>query len=420
MTISIDTLKNGIRVITEEISSIESVSVGIWINAGSRNERKEENGIAHFLEHMAFKGTKKRNALQIAEEIENVGGFINAYTSREITCYYAKVLKNHLPLAVEILSDIICNSIFNKKEIEVEKGVIIQEIGMMKDTPDDIIFELLQKEAFADTSLGRSILGSTENIQSFKRQNFVDFIDNNYFAEKIVLCGAGNLKHKDLCKLAENLKNIKASKKQTKISKIAFKGGENRVIKDLEQAHFAVGFKAPNLKSPKLFAGKLFSVIMGGGMSSRLFQEIREKRGLCYSIGTSFDCYSDNGIFLSYAGTSGEKVKELSEVIALEFKKSITSITESEVERAKTQLRSSLLMGLENSSSRSERLARGLIIWDKLVEVQETIAKIESVKLMDVKNFGLEMFHNSYPAMALYGKVKDALDVDQFSQKLLN
>ncbi len=420
MTISIDTLKNGIRVITEEISSIESVSVGIWINAGSRNERKEENGIAHFLEHMAFKGTKKRNALQIAEEIENVGGFINAYTSREITCYYAKVLKNHLPLAVEILSDIICNSIFNKKEIEVEKGVIIQEIGMMKDTPDDVIFELLQKEAFADTSLGRSILGSTQNIQSFKRQNFVDFIDNNYFAEKIVLCGAGNLKHKDLCKLAENLKNIKASKKQTKISKIAFKGGENRVIKDLEQAHFAVGFKAPNLKSPKLFAGKLFSVIMGGGMSSRLFQEIREKRGLCYSIGTSFDCYSDNGIFLSYAGTSGEKVKELSEVIALEFKKSITSITESEVERAKTQLRSSLLMGLENSSSRSERLARGLIIWDKLVEVQETIAKIESVKLMDVKNFGLEMFHNSYPAMALYGKVKDALDVDQFSQKLLN
>ena len=420
MTISIDTLKNGIRVITEEISSIESVSVGIWINAGSRNERKEENGIAHFLEHMAFKGTKKRNALQIAEEIENVGGFINAYTSREITCYYAKVLKNHLPLAVEILSDIICNSIFNKKEIEVEKGVIIQEIGMMKDTPDDVIFELLQKEAFADTSLGRSILGSTENIQSFKRQNFVDFIDNNYFAEKIVLCGAGNLKHKDLCKLAENLKNIKASKKQTKISKIAFKGGENRVIKDLEQAHFAVGFKAPNLKSPKLFAGKLFSVIMGGGMSSRLFQEIREKRGLCYSIGTSFDCYSDNGIFLSYAGTSGEKVKELSEVIALEFKKSITSITESEVERAKTQLRSSLLMGLENSSSRSERLARGLIIWDKIVEVQETISKIESVKLKDVKNFGAEMFHNSYPAMALYGKVKDALDVDQFSQKLLN
>ena len=420
MTISIDTLKNGIRVITEEISSIESVSVGIWINAGSRNERKEENGIAHFLEHMAFKGTKKRNALQIAEEIENVGGFINAYTSREITCYYAKVLKNHLPLAVEILSDIICNSIFNKKEIEVEKGVIIQEIGMMKDTPDDIIFELLQKEAFADTSLGRSILGSTENIQSFKRQNFINFIDNNYFAEKIVLCGAGNLKHKDLCKLAENLKNIKASKKQTKISKIAFKGGENRVIKDLEQAHFAVGFKAPNLKSPKLFAGKLFSVIMGGGMSSRLFQEIREKRGLCYSIGTSFDCYSDNGIFLSYAGTSGEKVKELSEVIALEFKKSITSITESEVERAKTQLRSSLLMGLENSSSRSERLARGLIIWDKIVEVQETISKIESVKLKDVKNFGAEMFHNSYPAMALYGKVKDALDVEQFSQKLLN
>ena len=420
MSISIDKLKNGIRVVTEEIPTIESVSVGIWINVGSRNEKKIENGIAHFLEHMAFKGTEKRSALQIAEEIESVGGFINAYTSREITCYYAKILKEHLPLAVDILSDIISNSIFNEKEIEIEKGVIIQEIGQMKDTPDDVIFELLQKEAFADTELGRSILGTVENINYFKRKNFLDFINNNYFSEKIVLCAAGNLKHKDLCKLAEKLEKIPESKKPKLNKKILFKGGENRVIKDLEQAHFAVGFEAPNLKSPKLFAGKVFSVIMGGGMSSRLFQEIREKRGLCYSIGTSFDCYSDNGIFLSYAGTSGEKVKELSEVIALEFRNSITSITESEVQRAKTQLRSSLLMGLENSSSRSERLARGLIIWDKIVEVQDTIAKIDSVNLQDVKNFGSEMFNNSTPALALYGKVKDALDVNQFSKKLLH
>jgi len=420
VTINIDKLKNGIRVVTEEIPSIESVSVGIWINAGSRNEKKIENGIAHFLEHMAFKGTEKRSALQIAEEIESVGGFINAYTSREITCYYAKVLKNHLPLAVDILSDIISNSTFHEQEIEIEKGVIIQEIGQMKDTPDDIIFELLQKEAFADSELGRSILGSVENINSFQRKNFINFIDNNYFAEKIVICAAGNLKHKDLCKLALSLQDIRELKKPKSKNKVLFKGGEKRVIKDLEQAHFAVGFEAPNLKSPKLFAGKVFSVIMGGGMSSRLFQEIREKRGLCYSIGTSFDCYSDNGIFLSYAGTSGDKVKELSEVIATEFKDSITTINESEVERAKTQLRSSLLMGLENSSSRSERLARGLIIWDKIVEVQETISKIDSVSLEDVRDFGVEMFHNSCPAMALYGKVKDALDVNQFSQKLLN
>ena len=420
MTINIDKLKNGIRVVTEEIPSIESVSVGIWINAGSRNEKKIENGIAHFLEHMAFKGTEKRSALQIAEEIESVGGFINAYTSREITCYYAKVLKNHLPLAVDILSDIISNSTFHEQEIEIEKGVIIQEIGQMKDTPDDIIFELLQKEAFADSELGRSILGSVENINSFQRKNFINFIENNYFAEKIVLCAAGNLKHKDLCKLALSLQDIRELKKPKSKSKVLFKGGEKRVIKDLEQAHFAVGFEAPNLKSPKLFAGKVFSVIMGGGMSSRLFQEIREKRGLCYSIGTSFDCYSDNGIFLSYAGTSGDKVKELSEVIATEFNDSITTINETEVERAKTQLRSSLLMGLENSSSRSERLARGLIIWDKIVEVQETISKIDSVSLEDVRDFGVEMFHNSCPAMALYGKVKDALDVNQFSQKLLN
>ena len=420
MTINIDKLKNGIRVVTEEIPSIESVSVGIWINAGSRNEKKIENGIAHFLEHMAFKGTEKRSALQIAEEIESVGGFINAYTSREITCYYAKVLKNHLPLAVDILSDIISNSTFHEQEIEIEKGVIIQEIGQMKDTPDDIIFELLQKEAFADSELGRSILGSVENINSFQRKNFINFIDNNYFAEKIVICAAGNLKHKDLCKLALSLQDIRELKKPKSKNKVLFKGGEKRVIKDLEQAHFAVGFEAPNLKSPKLFAGKVFSVIMGGGMSSRLFQEIREKRGLCYSIGTSFDCYSDNGIFLSYAGTSGDKVKELSEVIATEFKDSITTINETEVERAKTQLRSSLLMGLENSSSRSERLARGLIIWDKIVEVQETISKIDSVSLEDVRDFGVEMFHNSCPAMALYGKVKDALDVNQFSQKLLN
>ena len=202
MTIYFDTLANGIKVLTEEIPTIESVSVGVWIGVGSRNENKRESGIAHFLEHMAFKGTEKRSALQIAESIENVGGFINAYTSKEITCYYAKILKDDLPLAVDILSDIISNSVYKKEEIEREKGVIIQEIGQIRDTPDEFIFELLQKEAFSDTELGRSILGTVDNVSSFKRDDFIQFTKKNYFSNRIVVCGAGNLKHQELYLLA--------------------------------------------------------------------------------------------------------------------------------------------------------------------------------------------------------------------------
>ena len=420
MSIYFDTLPSGIKVVTEEIPTIESASVGIWIGAGSRNENREECGIAHFLEHMAFKGTKKRSALQIAESIENVGGFINAYTSKEITCYYAKVLKENVPLAVDILSDIISNSVYESDEIEREKGVIIQEIGQTRDTPDEFIFELLQQVAFSDTELGRSILGTVDNVSSFKREDFLRFTTNNYFSESMVVCGAGNIKHQELCVLAEGLKTIRGSSQKLNPKKIPFLGGEKRVEKDLEQAHFAVGFEAPAIKSPQLYAGKVFSVLMGGGMSSRLFQEIREKRGLCYSIGTSFDGYSDVGLFLCYSGTSGEKIRELSEVIALEFNKSLTGITQAEIERAKTQLRASLLMSLESSSSRSERLARGLIIWDKIVEVQETISKIDNVSLQDVKEFSSRMFSNLKPAMVLYGQVSDAPKLDEFCAKLLN
>ena len=420
MSIYFDTLASGIKVITEEIPTIESASVGVWIGIGSRNESKKESGMAHFLEHMAFKGTKKRNALQIAEEIENVGGFINAYTSKEITCYYAKMLKENVPLAVDILSDIIANSVFNGDEIEREKGVIIQEIGQIRDTPDEFIFELLQQVAFSDTELGRSILGTVANVSSFKRQDFLRFINKNYLPSSMVICGAGNLKHQALCKLAEKLRLTNQDSHKIKYKKIPFIGGEKRIEKDLEQAHFAVGFEAPDNRSPKLFAGKVFSVLMGGGMSSRLFQEVRERRGLCYSIGTSFDGYSDSGIFLCYAGTSGEKIKELSEVIAIEFNRSVRTITEVEVERAKTQLRASLLMALENSSSRSERLARGLIVWDKIVEVQETISKIDAVSVKDVKDFASYILNGVNPAMVLYGRVSDAPNLDEFCSKLLD
>ena len=419
MAIEFDTLDSGIKVVTEEISTIESASVGVWIGAGSRHENKRECGIAHFLEHMAFKGTNTRSALQIAEAIENVGGFINAYTSKEITCYYAKVLKEDIPLAVDILSDIISNSVYKSEEIEREKGVIIQEIGQMKDTPDEFIFEILQQVAFSDTELGRSILGTVENVSSFGREDFLRFTSNNYFPERMVICGAGNLKHHDLCNLAKMLKPSEGNSHHHEVKKIPFLGGEKRVEKDLEQAHFAVGFEAPAITDPQLFAGKIFSVLMGGGMSSRLFQEIREKRGLCYSIGTSFDGYTDTGIFLCYSGTSGEKIRELSEVIATEFNKSVTDITEVEVERAKTQLRASLLMSLESSSSRSERIARGLIIWERIITVQETIAKIDNVTLQDVKNFGSAIFNNVKPAMVLYGKVSKAPNLEEFCTKLL-
>ena len=389
MSISITTLDNGFRIVTENMSGLKSASVGIWIDTGGRNETLKQNGIAHFLEHMAFKGTLKRSSLDIAQAIENVGGYINAYTSREMTAYYARVLENDVPLAIDVISDILLNPIFDKQELETERGVILQEIGQSLDTPDDVIFDWLQETAYPDQPLGRTILGSTERVRNFSRDDLIGFVSDHYGPEQMVLSAAGAINHEEVVSQAKSLFDKKVPIKKSKAVGSLYSGGELQVEKDLEQAHFALAFEAPGYLSDSIYASQIYSIALGGGMSSRLFQEIREKRGLCYTIFAQAGAYSDTGLLTIYSGTSSENLKNLSDITISEMKRAAIDFEQAELDRARVQMKAGMLMGLESASSRVERLARMLIIWNRIPSLDEVVQKIDAVSLEDVRAFAV-------------------------------
>ena len=418
MTIRLERFPNGFTVATENIPEFKTVSMGVWIKAGCRHENENENGMAHFLEHMAFKGTNTRSALNIVEEIENVGGFLNAYTSREITNYHTRVLSDNTPLALNILSDIVLNSIFKQPEIDLERGVIIQEIGQMMDTPDDVIFEWLQEVAYPNQAMGRSILGPLDLVKSFQRDNFLQFTKNHYGSDRMVFCAAGDVDHEAICRMAEEKFSKLKPVGQADLEVATFVGGEKRVEKKLEQAHFCAAFEAPSLVNDNLFTAQIFSVIFGGGMSSRLFQEVREKRGLCYSIGSSYDSYLDTGMLTLYAGTGKEKISELVKVVGKELGRCSVDIKNNELERARSQIKSSLLMGLESSSNRCERMARNISVRGRIVPIEETIEKLQAVDVNMVKNFASEICYKNAPALTLYGQISEAPSLDEFRRSL--
>ncbi len=411
-------LPNGFRVATEFMPNFKTASLGIWIKAGGRHETRAENGMAHFLEHMAFKGTTSRTALEIAEAIENVGGYMNAYTSREITNYYTRILSEDIPLAVDVISDIVLNSTINATELDLERNVILQEIGQTNDTPDDIIFDWLQETAYPKQPLGRPILGSSKNIARFQRKDLIDFVNLHYSPERMILCAAGDIDHDKLVNLAEHYFGGLKKKAEPKLEAGIFRGGEKRVEKSLEQAHFALSFESPSIKSEHIFTGQIFSIILGGGMSSRLFQEIREKRGLCYSIYASLEAVQDTGTMTIYAGTSEEKISELSMVVIDEIRKSVENLTNDELKRSRAQIKAGLLMGLESTARRCERLARTISIWDRVVPVDETIEKINKVSLEDLRTFSIKMCTSGKLAQALYGPVKSAPDSEDLINRL--
>ncbi len=419
MTIQIHTLSNGFRIVTENMPGLKSAALGIWVDAGARHERLDQNGIAHFLEHMAFKGTKRRSALDIAEAIENVGGFINAYTSRENTAYYARVLEEHVPLALDVISDILLEPAFDPREIEVERGVILSEIGQSNDTPDDIIFDWLQETAFPDQPMGRPILGPSERVRAFDRDNLAAFVQEYYGPEQMILAAAGAVDHDAIVREAEKLfshlprRNVEASPKAD------FVGGEKREIKDLEQAHFTFAIEAPGYRDDDVYTGQIFSTAFGGGMSSRLFQEAREKRGLCYSIFAQASAHDDTGMFTVYAGTSGEKVGELADLTVAELRRVTEDMSDEEVERARQQMKAGMLMGLENPSARCERLARMVSIWNRVPDLEETIDKIEDVTTAKVGEFAQKLCLTGKPAMALYGPVDGAPALATLKDKLV-
>ncbi|WP_296431609.1 pitrilysin family protein [Yoonia sp.] len=420
MTIQLHTLSNGFRIVTENMPGLKSASIGIWVQAGGRHERIEQNGIAHFLEHMAFKGTKTRSALQIAESIEDVGGYINAYTSREMTAFYARVLEDDVSLGLDVISDILLNPVFDPAEIEVERGVILQEIGQALDTPDDIIFDWLQEVAYPDQALGRTILGPTERVSSFNRDDLQGFVGEHYGPNQMILSAAGAIDHEAIVREAEALfGHLPAVPRAPELLQPAkFGGGERRENKALEQVHFALALEGPTYLDPAIYTAQIYANAMGGGMSSRLFQEVRENRGLCYTIFAQAGAYEDSGMTTIYAGTSAEQIEELANVTIDEMKRAADDMSAAEVARARSQMKAGLLMGLESPSNRAERLARLLSIWSRIPSIDETIERIDDVTTGDVKDFAGQMAGQAGTAMALYGPAEAAPTLDALKERL--
>ena len=418
MSVELTTLPNGFRIVTEYMPSLQSASLGVWVSAGGRHERADQNGIAHFLEHMAFKGTKRRSALQIAEAIEDVGGFINAYTSREATAYYVRVLQKDVPLAFDVISDIVLHSTFDPREVDIERGVILQEIGQSLDTPDDIIFDWLQEVSYPDQPFGRTILGPAERVESFSRENLAEFVSQNYVPNQMILAAAGAVDHDALVRLATEAFGHLPSGKGLIAQPALYRGGEHRVVKDLEQAHFALSLETQGYLSDDVYIGQVYAVALGGGMSSRLFQEAREKRGLCYTIYAQAGAYSDTGNLTIYSGTSGDDVAGLSELCIDELKRSAEDMTAAEVDRARNQMKAGLLMGLESPAARCERLARMVGIWGRVPDLNEVVGKIDAVTVQSVTEYAQHLCEKSTPAVALYGPVQQTPAVESLAQRL--
>ena len=418
MTVNLNRLPNGVRVVTEHMPGLQSASLGVWVTAGGRHERSEQNGIAHFLEHMAFKGTKTRSALQIAEAIEDVGGYINAYTSREMTSYYARVLGDDVPLALDVISDIVLNPVFDPHEIEVERHVILQEIGQAHDTPDDIIFDWLQETAFPGQPLGRPILGPASRVEKFDRRDLASFVAERYVPQNLIVAAAGAVDHDAVLRMVEERFGHLAARQSQGTDAAHFQGGECRVEKGLEQAHVALAFEAPGYRAEDVYTAQVFAMALGGGMSSRLFQEARERRGLCYTIFAQPSAYADSGLLTIYAGTGAEDLESLIGVTVDEMRRSVDDLSVAEIDRARAQMKAGMLMGLESAASRAERLARQLAIWDRVPPLEETIERIDAVTAETARNYAEQLASSGSAALALYGPVSGAPSVEDMTRRL--
>jgi len=418
VSVQLHTLSNGFRIVVEPMPGLHSTALGIWITAGGRHERLDQNGIAHFLEHMAFKGTKRRSALQIAEEIEDVGGYINAYTSREMTAYYARVLEDDVPLAMDVISDIVLNPVFDPSEIEVERGVILQEIGQVLDTPDDVVFDWLQEVAYPGQPIGRTILGPSERVQGFARTDLERFVAEHYGPERMILSVAGAVDPETILAEAERLFGHLPRGGGDTSDRATFAGGERREVKALEQVHFALAFETPGYRDDALYAAQVYSTALGGGMSSRLFQEIRERRGLCYTIFAQTGAYADTGMTTIYAGTSAAQIGELAEITVDELRRAAEDMTEAEVARARAQLKAGLLIGLESPSARAERLARLVSIWNRVPGLDEVIGKIDAVDRARVTAFAERLAAQAPAALTQYGPVAGAPGLADLRERL--
>lgn len=400
--IQLTRLPSGLTVVTERMDRVETVSFGAYVATGSRNETAEENGVSHFLEHMAFKGTERRSAAGIAEEIEAVGGHINAYTAREQTAYYVKVLKEDTALGADIIGDILTHSTFEPEELERERGVILQEIGQANDTPDDIIFDHFQEAAYPSQPIGRPVLGSETGIKGMPRSLLTAYMKRHYAHSNVVVAAAGKLEHADIMGLvARHFADLPADPPPS-MTKAVYHGGEFRGDRDLDQVHIVLGFPSVGFGDRDYYPTLLLSTLLGGGMSSRLFQEVREKRGLVYSIYSFCAPYVDGGLFGIYAGTGESEAEELMPITLEELRKVQSEVSEAELSRARAQVKASLLMSLESTGSRCEQIARQLQVFGRVVPTEETVAKINAVMPDDIQRAAARHFR-SKPTLAAMG-----------------
>ena len=403
MDIRQTTLKNGLRIITAERPQIETVSLGIWVHTGSAEESAENNGISHFIEHMVFKGTSKRNSLQISEDIENVGGSTNAYTSRHFTCFYAKMLKDDLELATDIICDFITSPTFDEAEMIKEKEVVVQEIKQSVDAPDDLVFDYFQESAFPNQATGRTILGTPELVRGFTKDRMIDYMNTHYTADNMVVAAVGRVDHDRFVKMLEQRLNSINAKANFTEDKQIYVGGSKLECKDIEQTHLVLGFKGASYEDKDYYQYSVLSTIFGGGMSSRLFQEIREKRGLVYTINSFNQVLKHTGVFGIYAGTTPNELNELLPVVVDEIKKLVNDkVTDVELNRAKTQIKASLLMSLESSSTTAEIIARQMLLYNRIIPTEEIVAKIENITKDDLQNIAQKIF-SSNPTYTLLG-----------------
>ncbi len=420
MNVECTRLPSGLTVVTETMPHLESVALGTWIKSGARDETEGEHGIAHLLEHMAFKGTSRRSARQIAEEIENVGGELNAATSTETTSYYARILKDDVPLAVDILADILTDSVFDEEELTREKHVILQEIGAANDTPDDVVFDRFSELAYAGQPLGRPILGTPDTVQSFTSAEIRAYLDRNYTTDRMFVVAAGAVDHDAFVKQVEDrFSSLRTQPEVSPVTQAArYTGGEAREERDLMDAQVLIGFEGRAYHARDFYASQILANILGGGMSSRLFQEVREIRGLCYSIYAFHWGFSDSGIFGIHAATGGENLPELVPVIIEELRKASQSIDMQEIDRSRAQVRAQLLMGQESPAARAGQIARQMMLYGRPIsnpEMMERLAGITPQRLTDLAG---RLFFETAPTISAIGPLEHLAPMHEISGAL--
>jgi predicted Zn-dependent peptidase len=415
--VDITTLSNGLTVATERMPEIATATLGVWVGTGSRHEQPHEHGLSHLIEHMAFKGTARRSARQIAEDIENVGGDINAATSVEYTSYTARVLGENVDVALDVLGDILINSAFDAGELAREKGVILQEYAAVEDTPDDLIYDAFMETAFAGQAVGRPILGTPDTIKSFDEATIRAFLAREYTPGKMVLAAAGDVEHARIVDMAERLFGAMPAVAPQQPEEGRYTGGERRISRKLEQANLVLGLPGLSFKDPGYYAVHLFAHMLGGGLTSRLWHEVRETRGLAYSIDSFHWPFSDCGLFGIGAGTAGSDVHELMDVTLACMAQATRDIGEIELVRSKAQMKVALLTALETPGGRIERVARQLLSWGRVVASEEIVRKVDALEVDHVREAGRRLLQGA-PTLAAIGPIKELPSLDAIASGL--